>query len=74
MTKKLWNAVGKDSKQYTCTPQALLQTVIRGADRVRYHICWQTKEQEFPELLTDAYANSNLTPNIYQGRPRTFWT
>ena len=62
MTEKLWDAIKEKSMQYTCSPQKLLQTVIRGADHVRYQVCWQEAKPKYPELLTAAYEKSDITP------------
>ena len=62
MTKVLWDAIGDDCKQYVRSPQILLQTIVRGSDKVRYQVCWQESRPKFPELLTEAYRNSDVTP------------
>ena len=62
MTQELWRALGEECKQYVRSPQILLQTIIRGSDKVRYQVCWQTSKQLFPELMTEAYRNSDETP------------
>ena len=62
MTQALWDAVQKDCVQYVASPQILLQTIIRGSDKVRYQICWQDAHPKYPELLTDAYQTSDIIP------------
>ena len=62
MTEKLWKSVKKDCVPYASSPQVLLQTIIRGSDKVRYQVRWQDAKPKFPELLTDAYGRSDITP------------
>ena len=62
MTERLWNAIQKGCVQYVSSPQVLLHTIIRGSDKVRYQICWQEAQPKYPELLSEAYRNSDITP------------
>ena len=62
MTEKLWDAIQDESVQYACSPQVLLQTIIRGSNHVRCQVCWQEAEPKYPELLAIAYEESDITP------------
>ena len=62
MTDKMWKSVQKDCVQYVSSPQILLQSLIRGSGKIRYEVCWQEAHQKYPELLTEAYRNSDVTP------------
>ena len=62
MTDTMWSSVGRECVPYISSPQVLLQTIVRGTDKVRYQVCWQDAQQKFPELLSNEYSNSDITP------------
>ena len=62
MAKRACNSVQQGSYRYVSPPQNLLQALIRGSDKIRYQVCWQEAEPWIPDLMTDAYKNSEIHP------------
>ena len=62
MTDEMWRTVGNGCVQFISSPQLMIQSIIRGSDRIRYQICWQRETSAVPDLMSGAFASSSLSP------------
>ena len=72
MTDAMWKTVGPECIPFASSPQVMLQTIIKGSDKIRYQVCWQGETSAVPELLSSTYSASDITPvyiRAVQGHP-----